>query len=262
MKVNTLRERISEYEKIYDYRFIRKLPIITVINGRSFKKTTSLLKKPFSEDFLKLMCYTMIRLLAEVDGAVFAYCYSDEITLVSRNDQTHETEPWYNGSIQKISSATSSIASTSFLMSALENDINLIGDPIFTSSSFVVPNTMEVVNTLINKQQSAFNYSVHSACYFELLKKYTYDTVDDTLKNLTSEEKIDLLFQETGIEFNSYSSSFRKGAACYRAPKLIDHQDGSQEIKNKITIDADLPTFSKNIDFLSEIITGKNILKL
>src|SRR5258706_120381 len=50
--ISSLRERIQSYQDIYDGKFLPKLPIIISINGRSFKKATKLLQKPFDKLFI------------------------------------------------------------------------------------------------------------------------------------------------------------------------------------------------------------------
>lgn len=255
--INTLRERIESYEDSTDYKLLKKLPIITIVNGRAFQKATSLLEKPFSSDFIELMCATMIKLCHEMDGAVFAYSFNDEIVIVSRNDQNLGTEAWYDNRIQKIVSAAASIATLEFNKRAGVNKIQLFGDPIFTAKSFVVPNVVEAINVLVAKQQQAFHIAISMASFHELLKKHSLDIVKQSLAEKTASEKAELLFDECGIDFNSFPLPFRRGFACYRAPKLH-----GEEIKNKLTIDMEIPIFTKDHDFLANIFrSGKDIFR-
>ncbi len=69
------------------------------------------------------------------------------------------------------------------------------------------------------------------------------------LSGLTVDEKIDLLHQECGIDFNEYPHSFRRGATCYKIPKIV--ADGV--MKTKWTINAEPPIFTKDQSFLSNI---------
>src|SRR5271166_14859 len=103
-----LKDRISSYQTLSDVRLLPKVPIIIVINGRSFSKITSLLDKPYCAKFAEVILNTMLRLCAEIEGAIFSYQYNDEIIVVARNDQNNETVPWYDNRAQKISSITAS----------------------------------------------------------------------------------------------------------------------------------------------------------
>lgn len=250
--VNTLRERIKSYEDCYDIKLIKRLPVVIVLNGRSFKKITSLIAKPFSTEFMELMCATMIKLSQEVDGCFFSYSFNDEIVLISRNDQGLNTEAWYDNDIQKIASAVASIATLELNRAAKVNDVQLFGDPVFTAKTFVVPNMVEAVNILISKQQQCFHSSITLACFYELLKKYDIETVKQTIMDKSSAVKAEILFDNCGIEINNYPIPFRRGFACYRAPKIINI-DGDEQIKNKLIIDMELPVFTKDHDFLNGI---------
>lgn len=256
--ISTLRERIESYEDLTDVKLLKKLPVIIVLNGRSFKKSTSLLEKPFSAQFMELMCATIIKLSQEIDGTNFVYSFNDEIIIVLRNDQGLNTEAWCNNKIQKIVSTSSSIATLEFNRIAKINNVQLFGDPIFIAHTFVVPNINEAINLLVSKQQQAFHISLYMACFYELLKKYDVETVKQTLIEKNASAKMDLLLEETGIEFNTYPIPFRRGIAAYRTPTLM-----SDEIKHKLTINMDVPLFSKEHEFLTSIFkSGKDIVRL
>lgn len=259
--INTLRERIESYEELTDTRMMKKLPIIVVVNGRSFKKITSLLVKPFSSDFMELMCSTMIRLCQEIDGTTFAYSFNDEIVIVSRNDQNPDTDAWYDNRVQKIASVASAIATLEFNRIAKTNGVQLFGDPVFTAKTFTVPSISEAMNVLIAKQQQAFHTSLSSACFYELIKKHDLETVKQTLNEKSAQAKIEILSDICNIDFNSYALPFRRGIATYRAPRMVSTQSG-EEIRNKLTIDMDIPLFTKDQEFLGNIFrTGRDIFR-
>jgi len=220
-----------------------------VVNGRSFSKLTSLLDKPFCPKFAECILSTMMQLCTNIEGALFAYQYNDEIVVVARNDQGQDTLPWYDNRVQKICSVTASIATLHFNKCAAALDLNLLGEPIFTSQVFAVPNIVEATNTLICKQQNNFHTSIQAACFYELLKKNDKNAIKEMLSGLSMDERIDLLHQECQIDFNEYPGVFRRGAACYKVPKVSE--DGT--MKNKWFVNADLPIFTKDQAFLGNI---------
>jgi tRNA(His) guanylyltransferase len=258
----TLRERINSYQELTDYKLLKNLPTIIILNGRLFKKITSLLYKPFSEKFMELMIGVVIKLCHEIDGVVFSYHFNDEIVLVLRNDQTANTMQWCEGKVQKTASIAAALATLWFNQLSKEYDIELFGDPIFIANTFVVPNLTEAINVLIYKQQAAHYYAVHNACFYELIKKYPIDNVNRILFDKSLQEKTEILSETCNIQLDNYPLPFRRGVAVYRAPKLIDI-DGVEEIRSKVNINLDLPLFVKDHSFLGGIFaSGRDVLRL
>lgn len=243
-----LKDRIESYQDQTESKLLNKLPIITVVNGRAFATITSVLDKPYSEKFSECMLTTTLKLCSEIEGAFFGYYYNDEIVIVSRNDQSSDTSPWLDNKIQKIASLSSSIATLQFNTSLVELELNLMGDAHFYSKVFTVPNINEAINTIIYKQQQNFYTSIQCACFYELLKKYDKGSIKEMIQGLSFDEKIELLSQECGIDFNQYSSIFRRGSACYKIPKVIN-----ENMKNKWFINNDLPIFTRDQSFLANI---------
>ena len=88
------------------------------LDGRSFSRFTSGLKKPFDKLFIKAMCYTSADLLEEFKCKT-SYCHSDEITLIFSRQYPNEkgiytTSHIFNGRIQKLLSLTASYCSVRF----------------------------------------------------------------------------------------------------------------------------------------------------
>lgn len=243
----TLKDRIISYQGVSDYKLISRLPIIITINGKNFSKNTELLDKPYCAKFAECMFSTTLKMCHEIEGAIFAYQFNDEIVVVARNDQNVDTIPWYNNKIQKICSDTAAVATLHFNNCASTIDLN-INEPIFTSEVFAVPNIPEAINVMIYKQQQSFYSAIQLASFYELLKKYDKNTIKEMLTGLTVDEKIDLLHQECNIDFNNYPASFRRGAACYKIPKVIDNV-----MKNKWVINKELSIFTRDQSFLTNI---------
>ncbi len=253
----TIKDRISSYEEVANYKFLPKLPVIIQINGRSFSKVTSLLDKPFCEKFSNCISTTMLNVCLEVEGAVFAYHFNDEITIILRNDQNADTIPWFDNKIQKIVSICSSIATLNFSNLSNSMDLNLMGDSVFTCSAYTAPSILEAIHILVSKQHQNLQSAIQSACFYELLKKYDKNTIKEMLTGLSIDDKVGLLFQECDIDFNNYPMAFKRGIACYRAPKVIN-----DVVKNKWVLNKDLPIFTQDHSFLVNILkNGQDILR-
>lgn len=256
--MSKLKDRIESYRDNSDYKLLPKLPIIISINGKGFSKATSLLDKPYCTKLTECMLAVALKLCNEIEGAIFAYHYNDEIVIIARNDQTSETNPWFDNKIQKICSVTSSIATYYFNNYAKQTDLNIMGDVLFTSQVFVVPNVVETINTIIYKQQHNFHTSIQFACFYELLNKsYDKNIIKEMLFGLSVDDKINLLKQECNIDFNEYPICFRRGAATYKVPKII-----GDTTKYKWVVNANLPIFTKDQSFLTNILkNGADIFR-
>jgi len=258
MIVDTLKNRVLAYEDVSEFKLTRKLPVVISLNGRGFRKTTSVLQKPYSEEFVSIMGQTLIRLASEIEGTVFLYSFNDEINIICRNDQNLDSEAWYDNNIQKIISASASIASIAIWTAAQAQNVKLLGDPVFLGKAFIVPSVTEAINYLIAKQHQASHTAISMACFYELLTKYNVEKVLRITKNLTIDEKYDLLMKECDVDLQSYPLAFWRGIACYRTPKLIKTTFGD-EMKNKLTIDDELPFFNKDQMFLNNIFKKRDI---
>src|SRR5690606_6640342 len=147
-------------------------PVIIRLDGNSFSRLTRVLKleKPFDERFNRAMDAAAIAVLEYCSGAQVAYVQSDEITILLRNDQTHETTPFLGNRTQKITSLTAATAAVAFSQ-ALAAELGLEARDgvraIFDARVFVVP-PAEVNNVFLWRQFDAFKNSVSTYAYWEL----------------------------------------------------------------------------------------------
>lgn len=107
-------ERIKSYEEQYDLRLKKKMPVLIRIDGKAFHTWTKGLKKPFDKVLVCSMQETMLELCKHIEGCVFGYCQSDEITLVLVDYASEDQSPWFDYRIQKISSVAASMATKYF----------------------------------------------------------------------------------------------------------------------------------------------------
>lgn len=251
--MTTLKHRISEYQSSYNYKILPKLPIVYTLNGRNFSKITQNLQKPYSKELNDCLSSTLLRLCTEIEGAVFGYSYNDELIIISKNDGNC----WYDNNIQKLASVTSSIATVHFNNMVVNTELDFTTDAIFTCEVSALPNLTEVLNFLIFKQQHNFQLSLNFACYYELLKSNTENEVYSKLENLAMEDKIDFLREDCGVEYTDYPENFRRGLSVYKVPKLVN-----SILKNKWQIDNDTVLFSKEQEFIANILkSGSDIFR-
>lgn len=262
----SLDDRQKEYENAYDIKIINRIPIIIRIDGKNFHHVTRRLEKPYCPSMLNLMATTMLGVVREIDGAVFGYQQSDEITIVVRNDQSLETQPWYGNRVQKIVSISAALATFEFSAAYLNLDHderpNLAGKIIFDARVFAVPTVGEVVNNLIFRQQDCIRNALNNATSAELTKLHGKKAADKILHEKSSLEREELLHSECGIVFSThYPAAYRHGIAAYKAPRIIDTEVG-QITRNRWILDRNLPKFSEDRNFALDIINfGHDIFR-
>lgn len=102
------------YEQVPKFRLYRRTPVAIRIDGKAFHTFTRGFAKPFDEVLGNAMVRTMEYLCKNIQGCVFGYTQSDEITLLLIDYQTFETEAWFDYELQKICSVSASMATMAF----------------------------------------------------------------------------------------------------------------------------------------------------
>lgn len=108
-------KRMERYELPSKQFLTRRTPVIIRIDGRAFHSFTKGFKKPFDDDILlKSMRETMLYLCKNIQGCVFGYTQSDEISLLLIDYQEFTSDAWFDYNVQKLCSITASMATTIF----------------------------------------------------------------------------------------------------------------------------------------------------
>lgn len=152
----TLTDRMRKYEESYTTQFTRRMPIIIRLDGKGFSNYTKNLKKPFDKSMSKIMQDTAAYLMAEIQGCVFAFSQSDEISLFLRDYDSLNTESWYGSNVQKLVSVSASLATAKFNHVASSQGLGLAH---FDSRAFILPKE-EVVNYFIYRQHDGVRNSI------------------------------------------------------------------------------------------------------
>lgn len=183
-KGDSLGDRMKEYENISRNYLTRRIPVIIRVDGKAFHTYTKGLEKPFDRLLMTAMQDTMKFLCENVQGCVFGYTQSDEITLVATDYATITTDAWFGYNIQKMASVTASMATMAFnraffqlasehldtMMALQDLDLdderlavlaNKQGKAMFDARVFTIPKE-EVCNCLIWRQQDATRNSIEA----------------------------------------------------------------------------------------------------
>lgn len=114
MDNSDLAKRMKEYESVSKTRLIKRMPVITRIDGKAFHTFTKGFQRPFDEVLIKTMQETTKYLCENIQGCVLGYTQSDEITLVLIDYQTLNTASWFDNEVQKICSIAASMTTMAF----------------------------------------------------------------------------------------------------------------------------------------------------
>lgn len=246
-----LGDRMKLYEKAYDVYMPSRLPVIVRVDGKGFSKFTKKIKanKPFDEEFSFAMSRAMQLTAEKIEGCVFAYTQSDEMTFVIRNDQSNESTPWFGNRVQKIASVVASFVTAYF------NNCMPQGSPVafFDTRVFICPNWQEAINCLVWRQNDATKNSISCACFYEVGNKIGRKTAQKKMHGLNQKQQQELLFQETNINWNNYPTKFKRGIGCYKIEKEMAYE-GNTFLRNSWHLDEDLPVFAQDQDFLWKVL--------
>jgi len=185
-KFDALGDRMKLYEAVSKIYLPRRLPVIIRIDGRSFHSFTRGFIKPFDYVLSKTMQDTMQYLCEHIQGCIFGYTQSDEISLILQNDKKMNTDAWFANNVQKIVSISASMATMifnkRFSTNAIDEGYKLFNDnqsdtdvevleqqaarykhaldkAMFDSRVFILPKN-EVCNYLIWRQNDAIRNSI------------------------------------------------------------------------------------------------------
>lgn len=256
--MTTLGDRIKSYEQIYDSVLLPRVPIIIRLDGKGFSKLTKAVgaKKPFDDVFSKSMADAMLKTASKIEGCVFGFTQSDEVSFILMNDQSIESQPWFGNRVQKICSVVASMMSVHF------NSVQYNRSAYFDARVFAVPNVQEAVNTIIWRQQDCTKNSISCACYYEVAKTKGKGTTRKLMHSLNQNQQQELLFKEAGINWNDYPVKYKRGISCYRVVKtfLNTNPNGGNDCYNRSmwTIDENLPILSSDQKFLFDIVENGN----
>jgi tRNA(His) 5'-end guanylyltransferase len=128
------------------------------IDGCHFHTYTKGLKKPFDNDLSEDIDKSVIALLPQLQGSVFAYAQSDEISILLTDFATPQTSAWFDGNIQKMSSVAASIMTAEFNKLRSQRHIEKLA--YFDCRVFTIPDRTEVMNYFRWRQQDCIRNSV------------------------------------------------------------------------------------------------------
>lgn len=204
----SLGDRMKGYENITRNHLISRMPVILRLDGRAFHTFTKGFDKPYDTTFAKTMELTMKYLCENIQGCVFGYTQSDEITLVLVDYQGLNTSSWFDNNIQKMVSVAASMATLEFnrKFSELTLDNGKMG-ATFDCRAFNVPKE-EVTNCVLFRQNDAIRNSIQALGQAHFSHK--------ELHGKNTEDIITMVKEKTGILWNKLPIEQQRGMCCIK----------------------------------------------
>lgn len=236
-KYTKLDTRMKEnYENVSKTRLLRRTPVAIRIDGKAFHTFTRGFARPFDDVLRESMQDTMKYLCENIQGCVFGYTQSDEITLILIDYQKLTSQAWFDYEVQKMCSIAASMATMEFnrvFRQRVNREILSYCAPkasqdekidkwldalriamdkgaMFDARCFNIPKE-EVTNLIFWRQQDATRNSIEMVgrAYFshtELNEKSCCDIQD-------------MLHEKYNVNWNNYPTSCKRGSACLKGEK-------------------------------------------
>lgn len=263
------------YEGVPKTKLMRRVPVAIRIDGKAFHTFTRGFQKPFDSVLMASMQETMKYLCENIQGCVFGYTQSDEITLILIDYQKFTSSAWFDYEVQKVCSIAASMATMAFnkfftknvnyfeMTHEHDDTINEYCTTLVNASEkgatfdarcFNLPKE-EVANLIYWRQLDAMRNSVQMVGQANFSHK--------ELQNKSCNEIQDMLVAQKAINWNFYPEDCKRGAACIKLPpkeEVIDVPTATEKplrvVVNRSSwlIDKQMPILKENWDYINKYI--------
>ena len=252
------------YEQVPKTRLVRRMPVAIRIDGKAFHTFTKGFQKPFDEVLIKTMQETTKYLCENIQGCVFGYTQSDEITLILVDYKKLDTSAWFDYEVQKLCSISASMTTMAFNKFFYENVrkfsfnrteapardklLNTYLDAIkkgamFDARCFNIPKE-EVTNLIYWRQLDASRNSI------QMVGQANFS--HNELQNKSCNDIQDMLMLQKNINWNDFPTYQKRGSCIIKSDEketIIEDNigtDGSiigtkMTIRSKWIIDKEMP---------------------
>lgn len=207
---DTMGDRLKEYERCSEQVLPRRLPVILRLDGNNFSRLTGGedFQKPFDPRFEQALEEAAKAVLEYCSGEQLAYLQSDEMTVLLRNDQTTETDPFLGNRTQKLASLTAARASVAFNEALREQGIE--ARAIFDCRAYVVPYP-EVFNVFLWRQFDCHRNAISSLAYWRLREQYGRKIAQKRLHGASQKQRKALLEEELNCSLEEVPTHHLRG---------------------------------------------------
>lgn len=233
MESTSLKEKCKNKQSEFNYLLDTNKYIIAMVDGRSFSKMIkNKFKKPFDDTFIEAMNETAKYLCKEVQGCIFAYTQSDEISLIIRKNGP-EGDVFFGGRMCKMQSIIASLATSKFSQVMIANRLkdiptcasssdvlemcigNVKSSPLYQFDCKVwnVDNANDAMAWLLFRNIDCVRNSKQQTCQTYLPHK--------VLMSKNTDEQVELLKQEKNVDWNEFDDGKKYGRFIKKATKTF-----------------------------------------
>ena len=226
------------YESTPKIHLMHRCPVAIRIDGRAFHTFTKGFQKPFDEILMKSMQETMQYLCENIQGCVFGYTQSDEITLILVDYKNLTSAAWFDYDIQKVCSIAASMATMAFNnifskyvkkfdLALAYNDNGIDTEEnrklweiytravdkgaMFDARCFNIPKE-EVANLIYWRQLDAMRNSVQAVGQANFSHKELQGKSCANIKEM---------LKEKGVDWDSLPLEYQRGSCCIKKEQII-----------------------------------------
>jgi len=215
----------SKYEYVKKFETpITLLPstfIVVRIDGKGFTKFTDLhnFEKPNDIRGLSLMNKAAEEVLKVFNEIWLAYGQSDEYSFVFRRNTT-----FFSRRYEKIVTCLVSCFTAAFVLNfkAFFPEMELKETPMFDGRCVIYPDFKTLRDYLSWRQVDCHINNLYNTCFWALVKDKKLSTKDAQviLKDMKSDQKNELLFNDFGMNYNKIEAIYRKGTILIRKEEM------------------------------------------
>lgn len=255
------------YEKPAQTKLTRRTPVAIRIDGKAFHTFTRGFQKPFDKILMQSMQETMKYLCENIQGCVFGYTQSDEITLILIDYKKFTSSAWFDYEVMKLCSIAASMATLEFNQRFAYN-VDKWGAETFGWEWYEGgTNDPEIINSLDWKLSVTYDKAIQEGAMFdarcfnipkeEVANLIYWRQLDATrnsiqmvgqahfshkeLQGKSCNEIQDMLMLEKNINWNDFPIDCKRGAACVYDNFQNPHSFTDDDIIKGWRIDTNMP---------------------
>lgn len=200
-------DRFKRYEAATQLLLPRRTYTIMRLDGKAFHTVLRDADKPFDEGVASWMDQVSEVLCTKIQGTVFAYTQSDEISLLLQDFGAIDTQAWFDGNVQKMVSISAAIASTAV------PEKHSIPGAIFDSRVFTISDPVEVANYFIWRQRDSVRNSILATAQAHFGPKRIHGVNTSDLVHMLDDE---------GVHWYEMPGRFTHGALTHKYEYYVD----------------------------------------
>jgi tRNA(His) guanylyltransferase len=211
----SLGDRMKDYESVHRTALPPRSYTVIRVDGRAFHTLMRGAARPFDFEFMACMDVTATALCDEVQGAVFGYVQSDEISVLTMDFAGPNSQPWFGGEVQKQVSIAASTATAAFNAHRAADSALAARLGTFDARVFTLPSAVEVANYFLWRQRDAIRNSISMAAQARFSPRQLHGVDTGRMQ--------EMLRSEHGIDWAAYPDGAKRG-------RVVVKETGEREV--------------------------------